>query len=235
MNWMEHMKSTRCMRFHYVWNSLHGCNHPYGWKWSHVWNWFDNPMDEMWHGWNCICEENGHHPYWLICMHVIKLHPSHHNFYPYFYYIYAFNFINIIKFHSCGMFLNCHPHGCVLTFFHVMDVIDVSNYICCANFHQPILSMSLVTPMDHQYLPTFSPCKSINYFISCILESFINSKFVLFITFIHLINSWFSWSVWWISCTMMNFTHVIKFKKRGSLVGQEAGSKERQVIYKVDC
>jgi hypothetical protein len=52
------------------------------------------------------------------------------------------------------MFLNCHPHGCVLTFFHVMDVIDVSNYICYANFHQPILSMLLVTPMDHQYLPT---------------------------------------------------------------------------------
>lgn len=154
MNWMEHTKSTRCMRFYYVWNSLHGCNHPYGWKWSRVWNWFDNPMDEMWHGWNCICEENGHHPYWLICIHVIKLHPCHHNFYPYFYYIYAFNFINIIKFHSCDMFLNCHPHGCVLTFFHVMDVIDVSNYICCANFHQPILSMSLVTPMDHQYLPT---------------------------------------------------------------------------------
>ncbi len=113
-------------------------------------------MDEMWHGWNCICGENGHHPYWLICIHVIKLHASRHNFYPYFYYIYAFNFINIIKFHSCGIFLNCHPHGCVLTFFHVMDVIDVSNYIRCDNFHSSTNFIHVVsyTPLDHQYLPT---------------------------------------------------------------------------------
>jgi hypothetical protein len=130
------------------------------------------------------------------------------------------------------MFLNCHPHGCVLTFFHVMDVIDVSNHIRCANFHQPILCMSLVTPMDHGYLPTLVHSNpSIIHFMH--FGKFHQLKCVLFIAFIHLINSWFRWSVWRISCTMMNFTHVIKLKKRGRLVGQEAGPKERQVNYKV--
>jgi hypothetical protein len=109
----------------------------------------------------------------------------------------------MIKFHSCGMFLNWHPHGC----FHFTDVIDACFQLHTLCQFSSTNFIHVVTYTHGPWIPPyFSPCKSINYFISCTLESFINIKFVLFIAFIHLINSWFHWSIWWISCLMMNFT-----------------------------
>jgi hypothetical protein len=113
------------------------------------------------------------------------------------------------------MFLNCHPHGCVLTFFHVMDVIDVSNYICCANFHQPILSMLLVTPMDHWYLPTLVHANpsiiSFHAFWKVSSTSNLFSSLLSSIWSIHgFVDPYDEFhALWW------NFTHVMKLKKRG--------------------